>query len=227
VTGSDVGPDVAVIMPAHNAARWIGAAIQSVLAGADRLAELVVADDGSTDETAAIARSYGARVRVVSLPGGPFGQAAGRNAAVAASTSPYLVIMDADDLWAAGRPDPRLVVLDARPEVGVASGAVQPFTDEGPFGPPRPGPIAVSSITRRSVYEALGGMTESLRWGEDIDFLLRAREAGFEVVAVPEVTVLYRLRPDQLSRDRTATNHGLLSVVHASLQRRRAGQGDA
>lgn len=215
--------DVVVVMPAYNAARWIGAAIESVLAGADRLAELVVTDDSSTDETAAIAASYGDPVRVVSLTGGPYGQAAGRNAAVAASTSPYIVIMDADDLWAAGRPDPRLTVLDARPEVGVVSGAVAPFTDDGPFGPVRQGPVCVASTTRRSVWEALGGMDESLLHGEDLDYLLRVRESGLEVVAVEDVTLHYRIRPDSLSRDRAKTNSGLLSVIHASLQRRRAG----
>jgi glycosyltransferase involved in cell wall biosynthesis len=216
-------PDVAVIMPAHNAGRWIGDAIRSVLDGADRLAELVVTDDSSTDDTASIARSFGEPVRVVSLTGGPHGQAAGRNAAVAASTAPYLVIMDADDLWAAGRPDPRLAVLDARPEVGVASGSVAPFTEDGPFGPVRPGPVAVASITRRSVWEALGGMDESRRHGEDIDYLLRVRDSGLEVVAVEEVTLHYRIRRDSLSRDRTATNRGLLDAIHSSLERRRTG----
>jgi len=216
--------DVAVIMPAHNAGRWIGAAIESVLDGADRLAELVVTDDSSTDDTADIARSYGDPVRVVSLTGGPYGQAAGRNAAVATTTSPYLVIMDADDLWAAGRPDPRLAVLDARPEVGVVSGAVAPFTDDGPFGPVRPGPVAVASITRRSVWDALGGMDETRLHGEDIDYLLRVRDSGLEVVAVDEVTLRYRIRPDSLSRDRTATNRGLLDAIHSSLQRRRSSR---
>jgi glycosyltransferase involved in cell wall biosynthesis len=218
--------DVAVVIAAHDAARWIGATLDSVLAGADRLAEVVVADDGSTDETAAVVSSYadaGRPVRLVRLPR-QSGPAAARNAAVAATSAPHLALHDADDLWVAGRPDPRLAVLDARPEVGVVSGAVAPFTDAGAFGPTRPGPMATASIARREAWEATGGMDEGLSHAQDVDWLIRVREAGWEVVTVPEVTLRYRLRPDSQSRDRSASNHGLLTAIHGSLQRRRVGE---
>jgi glycosyltransferase involved in cell wall biosynthesis len=215
-----VSADVAVIMPDHNSARFIAEALDSVLERADRLAEVVVADDGSTDDTATIVAAYGDPVRLVSMPR-QSGSATARNAAVAASTAPYLAIMDSDDIWVAGRPDPRLAVLDARPEVGVVSGAAEPFTERGPFGAVQPGPMANASIARRTAWEATGGMDPATTPAEDVDWLIRVREAGLQVVTVEDVTLRYRIRPDSQARDRTASNHGLLAAIHGSLQRRR------
>ena len=74
-------PDLSVVMPLYNAGPWVTEAIESVLARADGLLELIVVDDGSTDDGPAIASSYGEPVRVLSQAN--TGPSAARNAAIA------------------------------------------------------------------------------------------------------------------------------------------------
>ena len=91
---------VTVITPAYNVGRWIGDAIDSVLAQTESRFEYIVVDDGSTDDTADVVRSRAAhdrRVRLVSVPNG--GSGAARNVARARSSAPYVAFLDGDDRW--------------------------------------------------------------------------------------------------------------------------------
>jgi glycosyltransferase involved in cell wall biosynthesis len=219
------GPgDLTVIMPLHNAAPWVGDAIASVLANADGLLELLVIDDGSTDDGAAIAEGFGPPVRVVRQP--CRGPAAARNAGIAQARGTVVGFLDADDLWVVGRPDPRRALLDD-PEVDLVMARAQPVAGDPlrPYGEPTVGIQVGTWLMRRSVFERHGGMDERLRHAEDVDWLLRLREAGVRLVLSDAVTTHYRLRDGSLTRDREATRHGLLAVLHASLQRR--GEGAA
>ncbi len=112
---------VDVIIPAYNASRFLRAAIDSALAQQGVALHVIVVDDGSTDDTAEIARSYGEPVVLVSqankgLPGA-------RNAGIAMSTAPYVALLDADDIWLPGKLARQTELLRAHPEVGLV------FTD--------------------------------------------------------------------------------------------------
>ncbi|GAA1860662.1 hypothetical protein GCM10009836_46030 [Pseudonocardia ailaonensis] len=92
-----------MITPAYNVGRWIGEAVDSVLAQTERRFEYVVVDDGSTDDTADVVRERAARdprVRLVQVPNG--GSGAARNIGLAATTAPHVAFLDGDDRW---RPD--------------------------------------------------------------------------------------------------------------------------
>jgi glycosyltransferase involved in cell wall biosynthesis len=216
--------DLTVIMPLHNAAPWVGDAIASVLANADGLLELIVVDDGSTDDGAAIAEAFGPPVRVVRQE--CRGPSAARNVGIAQARGTLVGFLDADDLWVVGRPDPRRALL-VDPEVDCVMARAQPVAGDPlrPYGEPTVGIQLGTWLMRRSMLERHGGMDETLRHAEDVDWLLRLREAGVRLVLSEEVTTHYRLRDGSLTRDRDATRHGLLAVLHASLQRR--GEGAA
>lgn len=99
---SPVLPQVSVIMPCLNAARTLKAAISSVQAQTCTEWELLLADDGSGDDSVAVARgmaSEDARIRVLSGPERPSGAAAARNRALDAARGRYIAFLDADDLW--------------------------------------------------------------------------------------------------------------------------------
>ncbi len=113
--------DVSVIMPAYNTEQYIGEAIASVLESADRLLELIVVDDGSTDGTAAIAESFGEPVRVIRQENR--GPSAARNVAMAAARGTYLGFLDSDDIWAADAPGPTARCAGRRPRRWPASPA--------------------------------------------------------------------------------------------------------
>ena len=86
---------VSVVIPCYRQAHYLPTAVDSALAQTHPDVEVIVVDDGSDDDTAAVAARYGARVRYVRRPNG--GLAAARNTGVAASTATYLKFLDADD----------------------------------------------------------------------------------------------------------------------------------
>lgn len=123
-------PLVSCIIPAYNYAGWIGAAIDSVLAQpqADEV-EILVIDDGSTDDTAAVVAAYGDRVRYVHKENGGLVSSVDRG--IAEATGTYLTILDADDEWPHGRLDPLLEVMETRPEVGLVYGDMDVVDENG------------------------------------------------------------------------------------------------
>lgn len=104
-------PLVSILIPAYNAARWIGEAIESALAQTWPRTEIIVVDDGSTDDTLAVARRYASRqVAVISQPNA--GAAAARNTAYARCQGDYIQWLDADDLLAPDKVERQMCVRD-------------------------------------------------------------------------------------------------------------------
>src|SRR2546423_604804 len=109
-----------VVIPAFNAAGTIESAIRSVLAQTERAFELVVVDDGSTDETAERARFFASDPRVRVFTQRNRGPAAARNTGIAAGTAEYVSMLDADDLWLPEYLDVMGGALDRTPEAAFA-----------------------------------------------------------------------------------------------------------
>lgn len=217
--------DLTVIMPLHDAAPWVGEAIQSVLDHAGGLLELLVIDDGSTDDGPRIAASFGGPVRVLTQANA--GPSAARNRGLAEARGRLIGFLDADDRWCASRPDPRRTVLDADPSIDVVLARLQPV-----HGPPGQPPVPIEGtisglqlggmLARAEALRRHGGMDPTLFHGEDVDWILRMRDAGARVETIDDVTAQYRLRPGSLTRDRPSTESGLVGAIHASLRRRGA-----
>ena len=212
--------DLSVVIPLYEAGPWVRDAIASVLDRADGLGEIIVVDDGSTDDGPEIARSFGDPVRVLSQPNA--GPAVARNAGIAAATGDVLGFLDADDFWLAGTPDPRRPLLA---DADVVCGRTQPVV-AAPGEAPRPYRWATTGmwlgalLMRRSVVERWGALDPALTYSEDVDWLLRLRDAGARIATVDAVTHGYRMRHGSLTRDRAATDRGLASALAASLRRR-------
>ncbi len=114
-------PAVDVIIPAYNSGRFLREAIDSALAQDGIALRVIVIDDGSTDNTAELARSFGPRVTVLSQENR--GCANARNSGMAVSTAPYIAFLDADDVWRPGKLARQIAVLSKHPSVGLV------FTD--------------------------------------------------------------------------------------------------
>jgi glycosyltransferase involved in cell wall biosynthesis len=105
---------VSVVIPAFNAARTLGASIESALAQTLRPLEIIVVDDGSTDSTAAVARSF-ANAGVVLVTQRNAGAAAARNGGLQVARGRYVALLDADDLWLPEKLEVQLRYLEAVP----------------------------------------------------------------------------------------------------------------
>jgi glycosyltransferase involved in cell wall biosynthesis len=208
-------PLISVVIPAYNAAVTIRRTVRSVLAQTHRAFEVIVVNDGSSDETAAIAQSAGdSRVRMITVPNK--GPAASRNRGFAISRGEYIAFLDADDLWTSEKLADQLEALRRYPAAGVAYSWTD-YIDEHsePFcsGSHRRyqgngyAPMLVSdflengsnALLRRKIAEALGGFDEQVPWGaEDWDYFIRAARLT-EFVCVPKSQILYRTAPKSVS----------------------------
>jgi glycosyltransferase involved in cell wall biosynthesis len=116
---------IAVVIPAYNRERLVASALESVLAQTRAPAEIIVVDDGSTDDTAAVAQSFGANV----LRQSNAGVSAARNAGVRIAGSPWIAFLDSDDLWAANKLEVQWEALEACPETGMVFSDFSYFDD--------------------------------------------------------------------------------------------------
>ena len=189
-------PAVSVIVPAFNAGRHLGRALESALNQTVPVLEVVVVDDGSTDDTVAVAARHGPNVKIVSKPNG--GPASARNLGARHANGEWLAMLDADDWWY-----PRKNELQLRhsndPDIGLSHCRL----DHRPWHPPneltfeglweRNWISNSSALIRKTVFDDLGGFTEDkdLISVEDYNLWLRVAAAGWRVVAAPHVLVHY------------------------------------
>lgn len=88
---------ITAVIPAYNAEKYIGRAIESILTQSLQVDEIIVVDDGSTDNTAEAVRSFGDKVKLIQQANA--GECAARNSGIQAATSPWIAFLDADDEW--------------------------------------------------------------------------------------------------------------------------------
>lgn len=201
---------VTVIMPAHNAGRYIAQAVASVLDQTYRDLELLVIDDGSTDETGSIlSRISDPRLRVVRLPRNQ-GLVAALNEGLSRARGEFIARMDADDVMRPGRLEKQVRFLDDHPRIDVVAGFVDLMNPEGEttgtWGTdratvseaeirammPRTNCIAHPTVLLRR--SALRGARYDPRMteGEDWALWLRLLGDGARIAKIPEVLLSYR-----------------------------------
>ena len=111
-------PKVSVIIPTYNCAHYLGQAIESVIGQTFRDFEIIVLDDGSTDNTSEIAGKYGNAIRYIRQANG--GLPAARNRAIEASTGEFVALLDSDDWWAPTKLRRQLDFMAWHPEYVIA-----------------------------------------------------------------------------------------------------------
>jgi len=218
---------VAAVVPAHQAARFLGDALRSIAAQRPPVAETVVVDDGSTDDTAEVARAEpGVRL----LRQAQQGISAARNAGASAVSSEWIAFLDADDLWLEGKLERQLAAIATSPGVdGVFTRLRNEYTDpelarryQAVAGEPV-GRHASTLLIRRSAFLATGGFDVSLRLGEFMDWYSRATHLGLRFEVVDEVLVVRRVHGDNTTLRRSHDSSGYVEAARRAIARRRAG----
>lgn len=208
---------ITVVVAAYNSAPWIEQQLESVLAQTVRAAEVIVIDDGSTDDTAARAARFPG-VRVVSRPNS--GAPAAFNRGFAMAATPYVALCAADDVWDSRKLERQTETLRRHPEVDLSLGHMRTFgARHEEYRRPSCGRgmldnealleemfaynvlAAPTAVIRRALWERLGGFREDLP-GEDYEFWLRALSAGATFHYDPSVMMHYRVHGESLSAKR-------------------------
>lgn len=131
ITPAHLAGMVSVVIPAFNAAAWIRETLDSILAQTYGPIEIVVVDDGSTDETATVIGEYAPRVRLVGQPNSG-GCSSPRNHGLRAATGAFVTFFDADDVMVPDKIERQVAFLQAHPDVALVTSDYQPFDEHGP-----------------------------------------------------------------------------------------------
>jgi GT2 family glycosyltransferase len=213
--------DVACVVVTHNGRRWIGDCLHSLRTSA-RPAELLVVDNGSTDETLSAAREAAPDARIVAL-GENLGYGAAGNAGAALSSAEYVAIVNQDVVARSGWLDSLIAALEASPSSGLATPKIlladHPTRLNAAGNLPHvtglticrgynrsaadfrrtevvPAVSGAAFAIRRSLLRQLGGFDALFfLYLEDTDLSLRAALAGYRCLFVPEATVLHAFEP--------------------------------
>ncbi len=225
-------PEVSVVIPVHNGARYLAEAIASV--GDDPPVEVIVVDDGSDDDSAAVAAGCDG---VTVIHQEHSGVGAARNRGITAAGCGWIAFLDADDLWGEGKLRHQLAAFAASPGLDIAYCLVEEFIS--PDLPPaarggltaRPGrhaaPLPSTLLLTRDAAARIGEFGGSVTAGGDLDWQLRARDAGLAMAPVNDAVVYRRLHESNSGRVTRHDQHAeYLRALKRSIDRRREGASE-
>jgi glycosyltransferase involved in cell wall biosynthesis len=231
-------PEVSVIIPSYNSAKYLTDAVDSVLSQTFRDFELLVIDDGSTDDTDAVMSRYGTPVRCIRQPN--LGVAAARNRGIKESRGRYVAFLDADDIW---RPDKlkaqvsallqntghracctALTVASANlTPLGVKRSRLRAASLEDLLL--RGNVIGVSSVMcERSLFEITGAFDPSLSQCADWDMWLRL-SALTEFIYLDLPLTVYRQHDANMSRNAPLLERDSVKVLQKGFDMPSLGNG--
>jgi glycosyltransferase involved in cell wall biosynthesis len=206
-------PTVSVIMPCYNQGQYLEEAVGSLLAQTNQDFEIIVINDGSTDDfTVRLLQTY-EQPNLTVLNTANRGPSAARNRGIQQARGKYILPLDADDRIAPTFLAKTVPILDENPNVGIVYTQAELFGEKlGRFDLPSyrfpdillGNMIFNTSLYRKADWEKAGGYNENMVWGwEDYDFWLSLLELGREVIQLPEVLYFHREVPQSRSQQIT------------------------
>jgi Glycosyl transferase family 2 len=230
-------PDVAVIIPAFNAARYLDQTLATVAGQTRQPALVVIADDASSDDTAERAHGWQGRlpIQVVRLTSN-VGPAAARHRAILATDVPLLAMLDADDLWFPDHLETMVAAYERAPGL-VSAGEYSWIPGRGVDVSRRrlrakaaavePDQQLTTLLQRnyvnfplfaRELYDRVGGFRGQFLVGEDWDLWIRMLRSGAVLTETSHPTALHRERPHSQSADLRRNGEFGIAVLSAALE---------
>jgi glycosyltransferase involved in cell wall biosynthesis len=224
---------VSVIIPTVNMGRFLSDAVASIARQDRKVAEIIIVDSASVDGTADIIAGLakdGAPIRMIESESRAPGVA--RNEGIAKACGDIIAFLDADDLWPEGKLARQLDYLQTFVGKGMVSGFVRYFDllDRASLAPAESARTETlfhvhlgACLYRREVFERIGTFNETLLFSEDVDLLLRVREAGVDFTILRDVMLYYRRHGDSMMAQKNSRKSAdFRRAISMSLARRRA-----
>ncbi len=224
-------PRISCIIPVFNCEAYIERALDSVLGQTTPVDEIIVVDDGSTDDTPQILHRYADSASVIRQSNA--GPAAARNRGIEASSGDLLCFQDADDEWLPGKIARQISHLAENTQADACITHIRNIWDESQEAEREslkdhrsaqdpPGYVFQTLLAHRHAFERAGLLDESLRTAEDVEWYARARDAGLNIEVVPEVLVYRYLHGENTSTQKGITaserHDDLLEMMAARLK---------
>jgi glycosyltransferase involved in cell wall biosynthesis len=214
---------ISVIVPAYNGARFLSTALRSIREQEMPGMEVILVDDGSTDDPEFIAKEHANEIRYVRQEHS--GQSSARNRGIRESSGEFIAFLDIDDLWMPRQLHHLMQVLQGQPDAGIAQGLMRQVVENSggvlfetaPYRMPYLG----TCLFRRWVFDLCGLFDETMAFGEDYDLLFRCWEQDVLKVHVDAVSLLYRRHSRNLTIGRN--NHAHLLVLKRRIERIKGG----
>ncbi len=229
-------PLVSIVIPFYNMQDFLAQTIDWALASTYPAIEVILVDDGSTDESGVIAKRYAARDECISfLSQENQGVSVARNFGISHAHGTYILPLDGDDMLCPTFIEEAAKVLESQPNVKVVTAEGEFFGDKtGPRKLPdfdinllaRKNILHVSALYRKSDWEKAGGYCPELKGREDWDFWISMLKNGGDVVKLPIIGYKYRIRPNSKrirTRKLKKEINALLNARHAEFFKRVLG----
>lgn len=220
---------VSVIIPVHNGAHHLAEALQSVFDQEHQSFEIIVVDDGSTDGSAAVAKSFPG-VKYFFQPNS--GVATARNTALRHATGAFIAFLDQDDQWTKNKLSAQIKYLRAHPTKdfvfahlrNVVEGERPAWLPEKHVRAAKPGLMPGTLVVRRAAFETAGPFDPSYVNGSDSEWMTRATRRGLKYGIMPDVLLIRRVHERNESRHSHVSRRDMFALLHDNIrQRRKAG----
>jgi glycosyltransferase involved in cell wall biosynthesis len=216
----DAPPAVSVIIPCYNMGPYVHEALKSALVQTLQQIEVIIVNDGSTDEFTRLLLDLLDHPKVQIIHQDNNGLSAARNAGIRQARGRYICCLDADDRLRPPFLERAFAILEEQDDVGFVTSYYQTFDDSHDLfqynhcNLPEmlvKNQVMVSALFRREAWERIGGYCETLSGLQDWDFWIGILELGYRGMMIPDVLFEYRVRPDSmLATSRQPENYGRL-----------------
>lgn len=224
-------PAIDVIIPVYNGEKYIRQAIVSVQKQSWKNINIIVADDGSTDNTLSIISALSqtdSRIKVLGL--GHRGVSATLNTAISNADAAYISFLDADDLWHEEKLEKQMHAL-SEGTAGICFCMIQEFESCSPEEPrthsarqePMKGYFKTAFLGKRNIFATFGLFDENVAIGDFIDWFGRIIRAEEPVIMIDEVLAYRRVHQDNVTRTMPKTAFLKLLKTHLDEKRKNAG----
>jgi len=222
--------NVSVIIPAYNAGKLLGEALESVINQTHKLYEIIIVDDGSTDNTAEVAKRF-TNVKYIFQKNQ--GTASAVNAGVAMAKGDLLAFLDADDLWFHNKIETQLAVMRENSEVDMIFTLIENFISAEEHESlkskidldtrPRVGIHKSTLMIRRNSFFKIGLLSVANNI-DLLDWYARAQEIGIKEFIVREVLVKRRIHGNNQTLVKKEILQEFPGIIKAILERRRSNK---
>jgi glycosyltransferase involved in cell wall biosynthesis len=222
-------PVVSVIVPVFNTERYVADAINSILRQTSRASEIIVVDDGSTDASADVVKSFGSAITYCYQRNR--GAAAARNTGIRLAGGNFLAFLDADDLWTPDKTRRQLDLFATHADIQIVFGNVEQFVS--PELDPRaqsrlrtelkrmPGYHVGTMLIETDAFHQVGYFSEELHLGEFIDWFDRAQQSNLRQVMVEDMVMRRRIHRTNQGLFKREFRKDYITVLKAAIDRKR------
>ena len=222
-------PLVSVIIPTYNSEIYLSESINSILSQSYTNFEIIIIDDGSTDNTRQLITKFGDRVQYIYQE--HMGISSALNNAIKYSSGIYLSFLDADDLWTSNKLKLQLSLIMDKPEIDMVFGHISQFispelsTKETKNfhcpNSPMPGYSRTAMLIGKESYSRVGSFSEKYTTGEFIDWYLRAQDVGLKSYLLSDIVLMRRIHKNNTTKNKEKLGEDYIRLLKSSINRRR------